>query len=98
MSLRLVSFGFASALLLIAGTPAFANSSDNGVVQDAEVTTVITGSYNDVRTGISQTSDNNRRSFGSTGVSQTGRANTDILGDGNSVRKNIKQRSGNNNQ
>jgi hypothetical protein len=93
MSLRLVSFGFAAALLMIAGAPAFAD--DNAVIQNAEAVTVITGDDNIVRSEVTQTSENNRRRSGSTGVSQTGRANTDIQGSGNDVRKTINQRSGN---
>jgi hypothetical protein len=94
MSLRLVSFGFTAALLLIAGAPAFADDS-NASIQNAESVTVITGHDNTVNSSSTQTIDNNRRAPGSTGVSQTTRTNTDIQGSGNYVRKTTTQRSGN---
>ena len=90
---RLIAFSFASALLVTAGAPAFAD--DTAIIQNAESETVITGNDNVVRSNIEQTSTNNRRRPGNTGVSQTGRSNTDILGDGNYVNKTTRQRSEN---
>jgi hypothetical protein len=80
MSLRLVSFGFASALLLIAGSPAFA---DDATIMNNDQANIITGDRNTgINTNNQHTSiDSPRR--GNTGTSMGNRQINDISGNDN---------------
>jgi hypothetical protein len=79
MSLRLIAFGFASALLLISGAPAFA---DDASVLDNRQENVTTGNGNDSRNqNLQDSSIDSRR--GNTGTSMRNNQLNDTVGDNN---------------
>jgi hypothetical protein len=79
MSLRLVAFGFASALLLITGAPAFA---DDAVIMDNSQENITTGNNNNsVNQNLQDSSIDSRR--GNTGTSMRSRQVNDTVGDDN---------------
>ena len=85
MSLRLVSFGFAAALLLIAGAPAFADDSagDSAGILNNDQGNIITGdrSIGINRNNQNTSTDSPRR--GNTGAAMGNRQTNDIQGNDN---------------
>jgi hypothetical protein len=79
MSSRLIAFGFAAALLLIAGAPAFA---DDAVVMDSSQENVTTGNRNNSANLNSQDAAIDGRN-GNSGTSMRSRQNNDTLGNDN---------------
>jgi hypothetical protein len=84
MSSRLVTFGFAAALLLIAGAPAFADGNDSAGVFDSSQENITTGDRNNSVNQNSQDAAIDGR--GNSGTSMRSRQNNDTVGnDSNSV-------------
>jgi hypothetical protein len=93
MSLRTASFGFASALLLLTGVPAFAG--DSATVQDNQQTNTVTGNGNTTVNVSKQraTTIQKGRRTGDSGTSQVNTQANDVLGDGNRTVNVNKQES-----
>jgi hypothetical protein len=90
MSLRLMSFGLISAVVLMSGLPAFA---DDAVIQDNVQESVVTGSRNNSVNASEQSSDtDSRRRAGNTGTSQRNAQMNDVQGnDNNTVNVNVQK-------
>ena len=83
MSLRLLSFGLISAVVLMSGLPAFA---DDAVIQDNVQESVVTGNRNKSVNLSEQSSEtDNRRRGVNTGTSQRNAQVNDVQGDDNNA-------------
>jgi hypothetical protein len=92
MSLRLISFGLISAVVMMSALPAFADG-DDAVIQDNVQESVVTGNRNNTINKSEQSSEtNNRRRAGNTGTSQRNAQMNDVQGsDNDTINVNVQK-------